>query len=1274
MKKHKRIASIMMTFALLMTLLPFSGITAKAADDLLQIGSTTYETWAAAISAVQAGQTITLRKDVTLTDSDIMPAVACTIYGSANKYTLTFCQAIHLNADITLKDLNIGDKQNGETIIYGNNLSTGYETTLTIEGTVSSAANDVNSIRFRAGGELIVNGTLKCYDVSDYDKLTVNTGASLEAYDYICANDALIDGTATVGRYYFSVGGATLSGNGLLSGTGAIIFNAKNSYGSNLQFYKCGVDNDCRITINASYSPTAGEQLICNTYSATPVSNIDRLTLGGNYSSFKLNGAASGSTYCYSLAASTGKSALTQASMTLAPDNANGGLSYTISDPVSGEASGISCYCIMLYNSTGTAQAGSRIYTVSVSGNIPTSVQLPGGVGYTATVQALSKITSDYTASAVSGLCAAATAAKSGNKAITAFTIGTVTAAINSDDTITAEMPYGTNLTALKPTVTVSDMASVSPASGSAANFTNPVQYAVTAEDGTTRTYTVTVTVSTAPILQIGSSKYGTWAQAAAAAKSGDTIMLLGNVTILSGDVMPSVACTIDGGPSRYTLTLSSDQHLLADTALRDLKLTYSGADNVTLICGYHNVTISGTVDVSNIIIANAGELNIGGTFNADSIELVDQLIVASGAKLNTFSAEYIDNAEINGTVTCKYLDLIKESGGDSGSTGSGLLFGTGTIIFTTPGGEGANLWISNVLIDSAALIKVDASGYTPSANDIVIGYKGTSPLNNVDRLTLGSGYAGFKLSGEAFSSEYDYSLAASTTAPNRKTGIAATTSASVTVNSAYTLDLLSIFEDAENDALTFKVSVNGASAVAADENYSYTPTAAGTTTLEFTANDGTTNSTDTYKVTLTATSANSNPGTGTGGGTISSAPPVTTSTTGTGSSAVTTASASIPGTTSGGALTVSVPKDTMSALTAAAEKAKAAGGQAIASVDTGSGSGIASIGVTIPGAQFSSFASDTSASFRVGTSLGSVTFSSGAVDAIGVAGSGDVSFGIGIVSASSLSAAQQQAVGDRLIYSFSVTIGGTAVSQFGSGVTVSIPYTLGANENPNAVVIYYLDASGTLQPMQGKYDVETKTVTFFTTHFSDYVIGYNKVSFNDVDSGAWYADAVTFLAARGVTSGTSDGVFSPDATLTRGQFITLLMRAYGISPDTSSTDNFSDAGNTYYTGYLAAAKSHSITNGIGNNKFAPDQAITRQEMFTLLYNALKTFDKLPTGTSGKMLTDFTDSVVVASWADGAMTVLVKLGMLSGSGGKLLPTATTTRAEMAQVLYNLLGK
>lgn len=172
----------------------------------------------------------------------------------------------------------------------------------------------------------------------------------------------------------------------------------------------------------------------------------------------------------------------------------------------------------------------------------------------------------------------------------------------------------------------------------------------------------------------------------------------------------------------------------------------------------------------------------------------------------------------------------------------------------------------------------------------------------------------------------------------------------------------------------------------------------------------------------------------------------------------------------------------------------------------------------------------------------------------------------------------------------------------------------------------------------------------------------------------AWYNKAVRFIAAREITTGMGGSNYSPDAKLTRGQFIVMLLKAYDIAPDANPKDNFTDAGSTYYTNYLSVAKRLGISGGVGNNMFAPGEEITRQEMFTLLYNILKVIGRLPEGKEGKALSDFSDGGDIASWAKDSMTLFVKIGTVGGSGGKLSPTATTTRAEMAQVLNNLLSK
>ena len=106
---------------------------------------------------------------------------------------------------------------------------------------------------------------------------------------------------------------------------------------------------------------------------------------------------------------------------------------------------------------------------------------------------------------------------------------------------------------------------------------------------------------------------------------------------------------------------------------------------------------------------------------------------------------------------------------------------------------------------------------------------------------------------------------------------------------------------------------------------------------------------------------------------------------------------------------------------------------------------------------------------------------------------------------------------------------------------------------------------------------------------------------FVDIQSGAYYYDAVLWAVEQGITSGTSATTFAPDVTVTRGQTVTFLYRAAGSPAVTGSS--FADvAADAYYAAAVAWAVSENITAGTGNGLFAPDTACTRAQIVTFLY------------------------------------------------------------------------
>jgi len=175
-------------------------------------------------------------------------------------------------------------------------------------------------------------------------------------------------------------------------------------------------------------------------------------------------------------------------------------------------------------------------------------------------------------------------------------------------------------------------------------------------------------------------------------------------------------------------------------------------------------------------------------------------------------------------------------------------------------------------------------------------------------------------------------------------------------------------------------------------------------------------------------------------------------------------------------------------------------------------------------------------------------------------------------------------------------------------------------------------------------------------------------LTFTDVNETDWYYPAVKFAFASGITSGVSATEFAPNDTVTRGQFITMLCRAYGISEMLG--ENFVDCGNTWYTGYLAAAKQLGISNGVGENRFAPEAAITREEMVALIYNYLNVVQAVDIHPE---TVTFADSSSISGWAKDAVAFASQQGFVQGKGNHHFdPQGNATRAELAQIFMNML--
>lgn len=178
---------------------------------------------------------------------------------------------------------------------------------------------------------------------------------------------------------------------------------------------------------------------------------------------------------------------------------------------------------------------------------------------------------------------------------------------------------------------------------------------------------------------------------------------------------------------------------------------------------------------------------------------------------------------------------------------------------------------------------------------------------------------------------------------------------------------------------------------------------------------------------------------------------------------------------------------------------------------------------------------------------------------------------------------------------------------------------------------------------------------------------------FVDVPAGAYYYDAVLWAAEGGIVTGTDAVHFSPDASCTRAQLVTFLWRAAG-SPVVNYAMNFNDVdGGAYYAEAVRWAASEKIVEGTTAETFAPDAAVTRAQVVTMLYRFAKA-QGMDTTQGGMAIREFDDFDAVPAYALEAMDWAVNAGVLKGDNNRLLPQDNCTRAQIVTMLYRALGE
>ena len=166
----------------------------------------------------------------------------------------------------------------------------------------------------------------------------------------------------------------------------------------------------------------------------------------------------------------------------------------------------------------------------------------------------------------------------------------------------------------------------------------------------------------------------------------------------------------------------------------------------------------------------------------------------------------------------------------------------------------------------------------------------------------------------------------------------------------------------------------------------------------------------------------------------------------------------------------------------------------------------------------------------------------------------------------------------------------------------------------------------------------------------------------------SWYKDVVEKAYASGMISGTSADTFSPNAVASRGQTVAMLYREAGC-PDVDVPVTFGDLTADYYKDAVKWAAAIGAVQGVSQSEFAPDRAVTRQQLAAMLYRMAGQ----PGIWAGGMMEDYTDAKSIAEYARGPMQWALDNGIINGYGDRTIrPNTTATRAEVCAMLvrYN----
>ena len=180
----------------------------------------------------------------------------------------------------------------------------------------------------------------------------------------------------------------------------------------------------------------------------------------------------------------------------------------------------------------------------------------------------------------------------------------------------------------------------------------------------------------------------------------------------------------------------------------------------------------------------------------------------------------------------------------------------------------------------------------------------------------------------------------------------------------------------------------------------------------------------------------------------------------------------------------------------------------------------------------------------------------------------------------------------------------------------------------------------------------------------------HKATDFKDYDRSAWYAEAVSAAVDNGLLYGKSATVIDPNGDMTRAEMAAIINRSFGCYK-TADISQYKDVSKSaWYYKDVALAVQMGTYNGRSSSAMAPDAPISRQEAMTVVARALELDYDAYAKTD---LSEFADEKNISNWALPYVRAMVGADYIHGRGKVLAPLDNITRAEFAQIFYNIIG-